>query len=95
MSNRALFAMLLFQAPLSFASASEPVGASIPCISDRDCPPGWICDIEFIACPENPQASECVRKVCVPDPQAKSPKPAPPRASKKGAGITCDPNKSR
>lgn len=39
------------------------------CVTDKDCQRGWICDVESVPCETNPQASECVRKACVPDTQ--------------------------
>jgi len=40
------------------------------CLNDRDCQSGWICDVDSIPCQTNPQASECVRKACVPGTQS-------------------------
>lgn len=38
------------------------------CNTSKDCDRGFICAVESVACPSNPQASECVRKVCAPIP---------------------------
>lgn len=43
------------------------------CATDRDCQRGWICDVQSVPCETNPQASECVRKVCMPDTQPPTP----------------------
>jgi hypothetical protein len=44
-------------------SEKEP----IDCLTDKDCQAGWICDVQSVPCETDPQASECVRKACMPD----------------------------
>lgn len=61
-------------APLSlialFVASEAPALAmtSPSCATNHDCPRGWICDVESVACTDAPQANECVRKACVVDP---------------------------
>jgi hypothetical protein len=39
----------------------------IDCLTDKDCQAGWVCDVQSVPCETDPQASECVRKACMPD----------------------------
>lgn len=60
-----LILSLLFHTQPSSAITPELGNRTTSCSTDRDCPPGRVCDIEFVACSTNPQSSECVRKICV------------------------------
>lgn len=57
----------------SLASASTLAREYRDCATDRDCQRGWMCDVQSVPCETNPQASECVRKVCMPDTQPPAP----------------------
>lgn len=61
----ALLLSLLFLAQPSSAITPGSGDPAASCSTDQDCSPGWVCDIEFVACPTNPQSSECVRRICV------------------------------